>query len=44
MAFRPNLWVRVKGDLFKLKGEGRKERLTKDQISEFNRYQRRKKK
>lgn len=46
MVFRHNMWVRVKGNLFKLKDEygGRKERLTKDEIAEFNRQQRRKKK
>ena len=46
MAFRPYMWVRVKGNIFKLKEEygGRKERLTKDEIAEFNRHQRQKRK
>ena len=46
MAFRPYMWTRVKGNVFKLKKEygGRKEKLSAGEIAEFNSYQRRKRK
>jgi hypothetical protein len=45
MVFRPSMWIRVKGNIFKLRDEygGRKERLGGDEIKQYNAYQKRKK-